>query len=104
MEGQDPMDNYVGSDIETLMANLGIDMAALTVLDGILGLDPSISSASAFNITVRKKSKGGSSNFRGRSKTKSLFHEYLSDFREITITVIDDVQALRAGRPQKSLK
>ena len=83
--------NTIGSDIESLLGNPKLDLAALTVFDKApLDPQPSISPASASNITTRKKSKTRSRHFKGRLKTKSLFQGDLYDFREVPISSIDE--------------
>lgn len=95
----------VGNDLDSILHNPMLDLATLTVFDKVPPKSqPSISMASASNITVRKTSKSSSRHFRGRHKSKSLFEGELIDLRDVPISVMDDFRALRESSPDGVFK
>jgi len=59
--------NLFDSDIDLLLCHKSLELEPLTIHKPYGRASPTISPASAKNITVRKKSRGGSRHFRGRS-------------------------------------
>lgn len=92
----------MGSDLDALLGNPMLDMAALTVFDkGLSKPFPHISPESSSNITIRKTNKKGSRHFSFRLRTKSLFQGDLHDLHDVSITTIGDIRGLRAGNPNE---
>ena len=106
----DPVDlpesphNMVASDIDFLMGNPHIDLAALTVfykaIVSPVGVNPN---SSVSNVTIRKKKKSGMRHSRGNLRTLSLHSDEQDNFTDIPIDIADDIsdnfRALRACHP-----
>lgn len=87
--------NNPDSDIDFLLKRSSLDLEPLTIHKPISSPIHTISPNSAKNITVRKKSKGGSHHFRGRSVVTSHGVRNLS-LVEVPVLDSSEFQPLRA--------
>jgi len=95
--------NHLDSNLDYLLNNESLNLEPLTIHKPGSNHTPSISPDSARNITVRKKSRGGSRHFRGRTIVSNEGIRNLS-LVEIPILEVSEPQPLRASRAAESSK
>lgn len=89
--------NSIGSDLDFLLNQKSLQLKELTIHKPISQPSPQISPKSAINITVRRKTKGGSRHFRGRGEGKGIRNLSLVEVSIIDMTEDRPLRACKVG-------